>query len=107
MNPQGAKHRRILSTKAGSDPFVKFSTLSDFSTGYKASELTGPNLAVSNHYHTSAHTYDLILSILFFHYVNGRIRTRIADKHQLVTGNENRCCITAQVTGAICRYRII
>ena len=39
MNPQGAKHRRILSTQAGSDPFGKFSTLFPFSTGYKASEL--------------------------------------------------------------------
>jgi len=39
LNPQGAKHRRILSTQAGSDPFGKFSTLFPFSTGYKASEL--------------------------------------------------------------------
>ena len=39
LNPQGAKHRRILSTQAISDPFGKFSTLFDFSTGYKANVL--------------------------------------------------------------------
>jgi hypothetical protein len=27
LNPQGAKHRRILSTEKGSEPFGKFSTL--------------------------------------------------------------------------------
>ena len=31
LNPQGAKHRRILTTREGSDPFGKF----DFSTAYK------------------------------------------------------------------------
>src|SRR5215467_4470406 len=39
LNPQGAKHRRILSTRAGSDPFGKFSTLFYFSTSYKTSVL--------------------------------------------------------------------
>jgi hypothetical protein len=41
LNPQGAKHRRILSSLAGSDPLGKFSTLFDFSTGYKATVLIG------------------------------------------------------------------
>ena len=35
LNPQGTKYRRILSTRAGSDLFRKFSTLFDSSTGYK------------------------------------------------------------------------
>jgi hypothetical protein len=41
-NPQKAEARRILSTPApvGSDPFGKFSTLLDFSTAYKFTELT-------------------------------------------------------------------
>ena len=43
----------------------------------------------------------------FFYHRDRRIRARIADKHQLVTGNENRCCITTQATDAICRDRII
>jgi len=30
LNPQGAKHRRILSTQLDSDPFGKFSTLLKF-----------------------------------------------------------------------------
>jgi len=41
LNPQGAKHRRILSTQAGSEPFGKFSTLFALSIGYKASVLIG------------------------------------------------------------------
>jgi hypothetical protein len=41
LNPQGAKHRRILSSLAVSDPFGNFSTLFDFLTGYKATVLIG------------------------------------------------------------------
>jgi len=41
LNPQGAKHRRILSSLVGSDPFGKFSTLFDFSTAYKLIVLIG------------------------------------------------------------------
>ena len=39
LNPQGAKHRRILRTRVGSDAFGKFSTLFYFSTGYKSGVL--------------------------------------------------------------------
>jgi hypothetical protein len=40
LNPQGAKHRRILSTQAGSEPFGKFSALHDSSTAYQTVVLT-------------------------------------------------------------------
>ena len=49
LNPQGAKHQRILSRQAGSEPFGKFSTLLDFSTAYKSSNLN---------------RYDLICTVL-------------------------------------------
>src|SRR5690242_3169981 len=40
---QGTKYRRILSSQAGSEPFGKFSTLSDFSTGSNLIMLIGSN----------------------------------------------------------------
>jgi hypothetical protein len=39
LNPQGAKHRRILSSQPGSEPFREFPTLLFFSTCYKSVDL--------------------------------------------------------------------
>ena len=49
LPPEVLKHRRILSSLVSSDPFGKFSTLFDFSTGYKGADV---------------HRYDPICSVL-------------------------------------------
>ena len=69
MNPQGAKHRRILSTQAGSDRFGKFSTLFDFSTGYKATVLirSDPKCSV------------LSMELLQFYYSPSRLRAALTN----------------------------
>jgi hypothetical protein len=80
LNPQGTKYRRILSSQASSDPFGKFSTLFDFSTGYKANVLIRSDSTCSV----------LSMELLQFYYSRGEFRPHNLPTPRTLFGPKTR-----------------